>query len=167
MIKICGGKRTGLSFHKNIAAIYHRLLFYILFQFPKTNKQNYPLTFRDAYIVFLEVTHVAQHADPHEHGAGAQEDATDVITCQSLSNSVFFNPDILVQIIWHNTIPSADTPVYVFSYLELDGNFEHWPSDGEDVTHDDEDVPAINKLHPVGPTHSLPMILFEEGAVLL
>lgn len=52
-------------------------------------------------------------------------------------------------------------------YLDLDGDFEHRAGDGENVANDDEDVPAVNKLHPVRPTHSLPIMLQEEGGVRL
>lgn len=43
--------------------------------------------FRESYVVFLKVAHVTQHSDPHQHGAGAQENAADVITCQSLQRN--------------------------------------------------------------------------------
>lgn len=32
-----------------------------------------------AYVVLLEVAHVADDADPHQHGSGSEEDAADVV----------------------------------------------------------------------------------------
>lgn len=60
-----------------------------------------------------------------------------------------------------------DTETALVSYLELDGDFEHWASDGEDIADDDEDVPAVNEFHPIRPTHLLPIMLQKESGVLL
>lgn len=37
--------------------------------------------------------------------------------------------------------------------LCLDANFDETASDCEDVTDDEEDIPAVNKLKPVSPAH--------------
>lgn len=83
MIRICREEKQPCRVstkNNNIAAVYHHLGLYIL---------SWLWNFRGAYIVFLEVAHIAQHADPYQHGAGAQEDAADVITRQSLTKQGF------------------------------------------------------------------------------
>lgn len=37
--------------------------------------------------------------------------------------------------------------------LCLDADFDETASDCEDVTDDEEDIPAVNKLKPVSPAH--------------
>lgn len=53
------------------------------------------------------------------------------------------------------------------THLWFNANFDDAASYGEDVTDDEEDVPAINKLEPVGPGHFSVQVLLEEVHVLL
>lgn len=46
--------------------------------------------------------------------------------------------------------------------LCLYSDFERRPSDGQRVAHDDEDVPAVHKLHAVRPRHNLVVVGVEE-----
>lgn len=51
--------------------------------------------------------------------------------------------------------------------LCLYSDFERQPSDGQRVAHDDEDVPAVHKLHAVRPRHNLVVVGVEECVELL
>lgn len=51
--------------------------------------------------------------------------------------------------------------------LRFNANFDEAASYGEYVADDEEDVPAIDKLQPVGPGHFTVQVLFEEVHVLL
>lgn len=51
--------------------------------------------------------------------------------------------------------------------LWFNSNFDDAASDGEDVTDDEEDVPAVDELQPVGPGHFTVQGLTEEVHVLL
>lgn len=51
--------------------------------------------------------------------------------------------------------------------LCLNSDFECRPGDGQRVAHDDEDVPAVHKLHAVRPRHNLVVVGVEECVELL
>lgn len=51
--------------------------------------------------------------------------------------------------------------------LCLYSNFEPWSSDGQCVTDNDKDIPAIYKLHAVWPSHCFIVVSAEERVELL
>lgn len=40
-----------------------------------------------SYVILLEVAHVADDSDPHEHGSCSEEDAADVVACDDLAEA--------------------------------------------------------------------------------
>lgn len=42
---------------------------------------------------------------------------------------------------------------FFITYLRLDADLYEGSDDGEEIADDEQDVPAVNELHPVAPTH--------------
>lgn len=53
------------------------------------------------------------------------------------------------------------------THLVLNADFDEAASDGEDVADDEEDIPAVDELHAVGPAHFTAQGLPEEVHILL
>lgn len=52
-------------------------------------------------------------------------------------------------------------------YLGLYPNFDEAADDGERVTDDEQNIPAVDELHPVSPAHAAAQFVFEKLHVLL
>ena len=52
-------------------------------------------------------------------------------------------------------------------YLGLDADLDEAADDGEGVADDEEEVPAVDELHPVSKAHPADQSVFEELHVLL
>lgn len=52
-------------------------------------------------------------------------------------------------------------------YLGLDPNFDEAAYNGEHVADDEQDIPAVDELHPVSPAHTAAKFVFEKLHVLL
>lgn len=55
----------------------------------------------------------------------------------------------------------------VLYYLGLYANLDEAAGDGEQVTDDEQDEPAVNELHPVCPAHTVIQPVSEELDILL
>lgn len=52
-------------------------------------------------------------------------------------------------------------------YLGLDPNFDEAAYNGEHVADDEQEIPAVDELHPVSPAHTAAKFVFEKLHVLL
>lgn len=52
-------------------------------------------------------------------------------------------------------------------YLRLNPNFDEAADDGEHVADDEQDIPAVDELHPVAPAHGAAKLVFEKLHILL
>lgn len=71
---------------------------------------------------------------------------------------------------WYSVIIGqkfSNKSLFEETHLWFNTNFDDAASYGEDVTDDEEDVPAVNELQPVGPGHFSVQGLLEEVHVLL
>lgn len=124
-----------------------------------------------SHVVLPEVAHVSDDPDPHQHGAGPEEDAADVIACEYLKWSgrfvcLFLNQDWLLKI----SNITFYMHWFVFQslhYLSLDLDLENGTDDAQRVADDDEDVPAVHKLKLVWPRDHFPAMVLAVVCVLL
>lgn len=56
---------------------------------------------------------------------------------------------------------------HTLCYLGLNPDFDEAADDGEHVAHDEQNIPAVDELHPVSPAHTATQFVFEVLHVLL
>lgn len=116
------------------------------------------------HVIFLEEAEVADDSYPYQQGGGAQQDPAHVISRYGLSGR---NGTVRQE--RHATLgPICRVrPAPGDTDLSVDADLHEAAGDGEQVADDEEDVPAVDELHPVGPAHAAAEVDFEEEDELL
>lgn len=90
------------------------------------------------HVIFLKEAEVSNDPDPHQQSGGSHQDTADVIRGQILHHKHSH------QLLKHSQISNTQTESVL--HLGLDGDLDEGGDDGEDVTDDEQQIPAVDEL---------------------
>lgn len=128
-----------------------------------TGEERWEHNSSEAYVVFLKVAQVPDHADPHKQRGGSQKDAAHVVTGQVLRKSRKMEQTIRIKGGYGSFKGDMfQRSAQVHLYLRLYFNLQYGSNYGQKVADDDQHIPAVQELFLVVLTHFPIMFLQQE-----